>query len=137
MDWCEPTEEEKKAIHNALDLPIIAIIKGLSCEDRKSIYDSLAVKSEYMDDFMKNQEPWISDFKKYWGENHKKDPDQCPEFGTDFLISHEYERFRLYYAAKHPERVRIERADNKRALEFMIETSDAIRVSKLISALPK
>ena len=138
MDLIEPTEEEKKAIHDLHDLPIIAIIKGLSSEDRKLIYDSIAVKQDYKKDFGNIQLPWISDFKHYWAQNHKYDPELDPaRFSDDYIRSHECERFRLYYAAKYPERVVIEKPQNVKALEFMIETAQAIRMSKLISDLPK
>lgn len=68
MDWKEPTEEEKRAIHDPLDIPIIGVIKGLSCDDKKLIYDSISVKPEYREDYDLTQKPWISDFKKYWGK---------------------------------------------------------------------
>ena len=128
----DPTEEEKKAIHDPLDIPIIAVIKGLDCDDRKLIYDSIKIKDEYKDDFMKTQEPWISDFKKYWGENNHKDPSSCSdEFSKDYLKSHEYERFRLYYAAKHQDRIEIKKV-NRKTLEFFLETEEFIRIEKLI-----
>ncbi|VVB82797.1 Uncharacterised protein [uncultured archaeon] len=131
MDWQEPTEEEKRAIRDSRDIPIIAVIKGLSCEDRKLIYDSIAVKSEYETDFMKTQEPWIEDFKTYWGENHHQDPSDSPEFGNDFVNSREYERFRLYYAAKHPDRIEIKHL-NRRTLDFFVETEEFLRIENLI-----
>jgi hypothetical protein len=138
MDWKEPTEDEIRAAHDSSDLPIIAIIKGLSSEDRKLIYNSLSVKEDHKEDFMKTQEPWIRDFKHYWRQNHcDEDPDSNPqEFSADYLKSCENERFRLYYAAKYPDRVRIEHPENTRALEFMLETCNAVEISKLISALP-
>ena len=137
MDWNNPTEAEKKAIRDLRDIPIIAVIKGLSCEDRKLIYDSIKVKDEYRDDFMKSQEPWISDFKEYWGQNHHQDPDICSgEFSTDYLNSHENERFRLYYAAKHPDRVEIKKV-HRRVLEFLLETEEFIRIENLILSTTK
>ena len=138
MDWTTPTPEEIRAIHDPSDLQIIAIIKGLSPADRKLIYDSLRVKEEHRPDFDKSQEPWIRDFKHYWRENHCQDPDIATgEFSTDYLTSCQNERFRLYYAAKHPDRVRIEHPENVRALEFLVETHDAIQLYELVSALPK
>ncbi|MEK6827158.1 MAG: hypothetical protein AABX99_01590 [Nanoarchaeota archaeon] len=137
MDWQDPTEEERKAIHDPSDIPIICVIKGLSCEYRKLIYDSIRVKSEYEKDFEETQLPWISDFKEYWGENHHKDPDSCTdEFSTDFFNSREYERFRLYYAAKHPDRIEIKKV-NRRALEFLLEIDEAIKIGNLIIPLVK
>jgi hypothetical protein len=137
MKYEVPTEEEKRAIHDPSDLPIIALIKGLSEEERKLIYNSIKIKFCYQSDFEERQMPWIGDFKHYWKENNHKDPEvDTGEFSTAFLQSHEYERFRLYYAAKYPDRVIIDKPQNVRALEFMIETNNAIEVSKLISALP-
>jgi hypothetical protein len=136
MDWCELTEEEKKALKNKEDLPIIGVIKGLNSEDLQSIYESLAVKEEYREDFMKTQITWISDFKGYWGVNHNRDPDTSPEFGIDFLNSHEPQRFRLYYAAKYPERVEI-RKIRRKTLDFLTETEDAIKVVKAYNSLIK
>jgi len=134
MDWCEPTEDEKKALRNKEDLPIIGVIKGLNSEDLQLIYESLAVKDEYRKDYMETQTTWISDFKGYWGVNHKQDPDTSPEFGTDLLNSHEPQRFRLYYAAKYPERVEV-RKIHRKTLDFLIETEDALKVVKAYHSL--
>jgi len=132
MDWKEPTEEEKRAIRDSRDIPIIAVIKGLTPEDRKLIYDSIRIKSEYEKDFEKTQEPWIEDFKTYWGENHHRDPSSCTEeFSTDFLNSCEYQRFRLYYAAKYPERIEINHV-NRRTLDFFVESEEFLRIENLI-----
>ena len=133
----EPTEQEKKAVRDPLDIPIIAVIKGLSCDDRKLIYDSIRVKEDYKDDFMSLQKPWISDFKEYWSENHNhQDPDGCVEFGNDLVNSKEFERFRLYYAAKYPERVEIKNV-NQRTLEFFLEAEEFMRIEKLIVSTVK
>jgi len=137
MDWMEPTEQEKKAVRDPLDIPIIAVIKGLGCEDRKLIYDSIRVKEDYQADFMETQGFWISDFKEYWIENHNyQDPTGCVEFGNDLVNSKEFERFRLYYAAKYPERIEIKKV-NKRVLEFLLETEEFMRIEKLIVSTVK
>jgi hypothetical protein len=131
-DWHDPTPQEIKAIHNISDVPIIAVIDGLSCEDRKLIYDSIVVKEEYKEDFKNIQIPWMGEFKGYWRENHdNKNPTGCPEFGTDLVNSHEYERSRLYYAAKYPDRVDFKNK-NKRTLEFFWEVDSAIKIGNAI-----
>jgi hypothetical protein len=133
MDWHNPTIEEIKAIHNPADIPVISVVDGLTNEDRKLIYDSLEIKPEYKSDFTNVQTLWLSDFKNYWGKNHKIEPDGCEEFGNDLVNSHEYERFRLYYAAKHPEGVIIKKV-NKKVLEFLLETEQATKFGDLIIA---
>ena len=137
MDWKDLNDEEKKAIRDSRDVPIIAVIKGLACEDRKLIYDSIKIKSEYEPDYNESQRPWISDFKGYWKENNHKDPEVCSEeFSADFIKSHEYERFKLYYAAKHPERVEIKHI-NRRTLDFFAEIEDFLRIENLILSTTK
>lgn len=130
MDWHTPTAEEIKAIRDPADIPIISVVDGINDQDRKLIYDSLEIKEEYKSDFMKVQTLWLSDFKNYWGKNHHKEPDGCEEFGNDLVNSHEYERFRLYYAGKHPERINIK--INKRVLEFLLETEQATKFGDLM-----
>jgi hypothetical protein len=132
MDWHDPTPQEIKAIHNVYDVPIIAVIDGLSEEDRKFLYNSIVVREEYKEDFKNIQILWMGDFKGYWKENHQnKDPTECPEFGDDFVKSCEYERSRLYYAAKYPDRVDLKNK-SKRTLEFFLEIDSAIKIGNAI-----
>jgi hypothetical protein len=110
----------------------------LSPEDRKLIYNSISVKEEYRKEYDNRQLPWISDFKGYWAKNHdNKDPDEfVHEFSVDFLKSCENERYRLYYAAKYPERVEIKKV-NRKVLEFLLETEEFLRIEKLIISTTK
>lgn len=132
-EWAEPTAEEKKAIRNPLDIPIIAVIKGVSPEDRKLIYDSIDVKDEFRGHYKELQLPWVSDFKGYWAKNHNnKDPDEyVGEFIEDYKKSCENERYRLYYAAKYPEKIEIKKV-NRKVLEFLLEAEEFLRIEKLI-----
>jgi hypothetical protein len=136
-DWHSPTPQEIKAIHDPYDIPIISVIDGLPCKDRKLIYDSIEVKDEHKEEYNHRQLSWISDFKEYWSENHNnQDTTGCAEFGTDFINSKEFERFRLYYAAKHPERMNIT-GINKRTLDFFVEVEEAIEFGNSIIPLIK
>jgi len=138
MEWAEPTEQEKRAIHNPLDIPIIAVIKGVNPEDRKLIYDSIDLKEEFREHYKELQLPWVSDFKGYWAKNHdNKDPDEYSgEFIADYKKSCEFERFKLYYAAKYPNNIIIKHV-NRRDLEFLLETDEFLRVEKLILSTTK
>lgn len=137
VDWKDLTEKQIQAIRDKSAIPIIAVIDGISSEDRKLIYNSIITKPEYAKHFEELQSPWISDFKGYWGKDHDKNPDDCvSEFSTDYLKSCECERFRLYYAAKYPERVEITKV-SRRVLEFFLEADEFMRIGNLINSTIK
>lgn len=136
MDWHDPTEQEKKAIHNVLDCPIVAIIDGLTPGDRKKIYDSIWIKDEHKVEYNHLQIPWISDFKEYWGEKHCQDPDTSSRFSEEYLESGECERYKLYYAVKNPDKIEIRKV-NRRVLEFFLEADEVIKIENLIVPIIK
>ncbi len=128
MDWVEPTLEEANTIDDETDFPIVGIIKALSCEERKLISDSLLFKKEFFRDYLGRQEKWINDFEWFWTINHNGEYDNS-KCNDSLLESHELERYRLFYAAKYPERMEIIH-QNERTFKFLEETSFAIRIIK-------
>jgi|WetSurMetagenome_2_1015567.scaffolds.fasta_scaffold682329_1 hypothetical protein len=126
MDWVDPTLEEVKAIDEEFDFPIVGIIKALSSEERKLISDSLLFKPDFRGDYLKRQEKWINDFKWFWSKNHNGSLESscCND---DLLKSRELERYRLFYAAKYPERMDIIHP-NERTSRFLEETTYAVRI---------
>lgn len=136
MDWQDPTIQEVKTLHDKSDFAIIGVIKAISPEDRKLIYNSLIFKSEFREVYLKEQEPWIKDFNWLWGINHCKEVYEPSRCNDDLLESHELERYRLYYAAKYPERMEIIHI-NRRTLDYLLETEDVLKVVRsIISMLP-
>lgn len=105
LHWHELTDEERKAIHDTKDYPIISVIDGLPVDVLKEIYFSLGfVKSEFETDYKKEEINWIRDNEYYWEENNHRSHRGDPQYIKDFFDSHLCERFRLYYAARHPGR---------------------------------
>jgi hypothetical protein len=106
--WHELTEEEKKAIHNPDNYPIISIIKGIPRETKEKIYHELCdvpslVKKKYEHEQIK----WLNDAGQYLWENefHKDktiDVQKTGLFVNEILHSPIRIEYRLYYVAKNP-----------------------------------
>lgn len=126
VPWHELSEDERKAIRNPTDCPIISVIDGLSSEDRKQIYNSIKIKSDYYPDFAETQKQWVEDLCWYMGQKLQKDVKNCQEF-LEEINGPFHERFRLYYAAKNPANIEIIKV-NRRALEFLLEVDEVIKV---------
>jgi len=126
VPWHELSEEERKAVRNPTDCPIISVIDGLSPEDRGQIYNSIKVKPNYYIDFAKTQKAWMEDLCWYMGQKLKKDVRNCKEF-LEEINGAFHERFRLYYAAKNPNNIEIIKV-NQKTLEFLLEVEEVIKI---------
>jgi len=125
--WHNLTEEEKGAIRDPRDYPLLSVIDGLSSQERRSIYRAIRFKD--IGDYKREELPWLRDFIHYLVENRKKkDLDCSPEtinkiFFDEMEKDGIHERFRLYYAAKF--RDRIEKPTGKEVTDFLSEV-DAV-----------
>jgi hypothetical protein len=95
--WHELTEEEKKAIHNPKDYPVISVIKAIPQDILNKLDKTLFYLSESKNYklFMDEELPWLEDFLWYKGEGQKNGVSwdrMCAEY-------------RAYFAAEHPERI--------------------------------
>lgn len=108
----ELSETEKKAIRNPEDYPIISTIDGLSKKDLSMINRAIFIDSknhELFHEYMDEEKPWVTDFQHYYGENHKDlvDAVHTTSFCDEFKHSNLCKRYRLYFAAKHPNKIEI------------------------------
>jgi hypothetical protein len=121
------SEKKIKAIHDINDIPLIVFLDNLPKEDRNLIYKSIRVKEEFEPTFEKFQEPWINDYKEYWGLNNEKNPDEfTAEFSKDYLASGEYERCRICFAVKRFDCIEIPHV-NEKTLDFLLEAHKLIK----------
>jgi len=115
--WEELTEEEKKAIHNQEDIPIISIIKGIPAEEKKEIYNHINHKDASFHHYMQEQTEWVKDLIFYMNQKYNRDMSKSPELAEEIMNNLCY-RFRLYFAAKYIGEIKI--CDkNKKAIEFV------------------
>ena len=94
--WHDLTDEEKNAIHNPGDYPIISVIKGIP-QGVLNKLDALLVSLSSDKSFFNEELPWVRDF--LWYKNEKK---ACGDNSSWGRMCIEY---RLYFAAKHPDRI--------------------------------
>lgn len=128
--WRDLKPDELKAIHNREDYPIIAVVDGLSEDERKEIYSSIKVKPDYCNDFAQQQTTWINDLCYYLGQKLGKDAKDCQELSQE-INGPFHERFRVYYAAKYPNRIEVFKV-NRLTLDFLTEIDDINRLEKLV-----
>lgn len=127
--WHSLTPDEKNAIRDPNDYPILSVIGGLSPDERKKIYR--LIRFPNIEHYNQMQKPWISDFILYLDENLRRSgKDHSPEIIKEFLLDEMidgalHERFRLYYAAKY--RTFIEPPTDTTLTEFLSEVDTAIK----------
>jgi hypothetical protein len=118
--WNNLSEEEKRAIHDPRDYPIISVIKKLSHEQVRDIAKSVRVKDDFLTHYLKEQKLWIRDAKWYMGINLNRDVSNL-ELADEILERGLGEKFRLYYAAKYP--TNIEYSSNHSLVDFLLNTN--------------
>lgn len=106
------SDEEKKVIQDERDIPLIAIINGLSAEERRKIYDSIHVIDVKYSNSL--QADWVSIFRYYLGKNRERQKLDCSHEVVEQLVVEELlkgdgavmrERFRIYHAITHRENI--------------------------------
>lgn len=129
--WHNLTDEEKRAIRDPNDYPILSIVDGFSPEERRRIYGSIKFKD--LAHYKAEEIPWLRDFIHYLVENRKKkDLDVSIDtinkiFFDEMNQDGIHERFRLYYAAKFREK--IEPPMYREAIDFLSEVDKALTIS--------
>ncbi len=102
--WHNLSIEERGVIDNEEDCPIISVIDGLSYDFLERVYHSLELKKFFFKEYLKEEKKWGEKNKYLWGAEHHKNPSICSDYVQDFIDSRLPQRFRLYYAAKNPNR---------------------------------
>lgn len=109
------SEEEKNAIPNQEDYPIISIINGLwktayiSFDMIDKVIHIPSKDRDLFHQYLSEERVWVNDFEYYYGQNHKDITDaiHTPPFCEEFKKSDICKRYRLYFAAKHPDKIKI------------------------------
>ncbi len=94
--WHDLTEEEKRAIHNPQDYPVISVVKAIP-QDISSKLDKLLAALSNDKSFNYEELPWVKDFLWYKGEKGREEGVSWNRMCIEY---------RLYYAAKHPDRIK-------------------------------
>jgi len=97
--WHDLTEEEKRAIHNPQDYPVISVIKSIPQHTLNKLDEILASLSSDKS-FFSEELPWLKDF--FWYKNEKGEKKACSENSSWNRMCVEY---RLYFAAKHSDKI--------------------------------
>jgi len=111
--WANLSEDERNAIKDKNDYPLIAVIDGLPLSERKQIYETLLPRSEYLGHYARKEKEWMLDFVHYLVENRGKSNLDCSHDAIEKILVEEmsqgatHERFRLYCAAKYPQWVAV------------------------------
>lgn len=111
------TKEEKLAIHDPRDYPIISLIKEMSPEELKEVYNSIKFKEEFRRHYVEEEKLWIRDAAHYMRINSKKPVITDVEIADEILNNNLHEKFRIYYAAKY--RSNVELSENSRLIKFL------------------
>jgi hypothetical protein len=106
--WHDLTEDEKRAIHNPEDYPIISVIKAIPQDILKKL-DKLLIPLSSDKSFFIEETPWLRDF--FWYKNEGK---ACDDSSSWDRMCIEY---RLYFAAEHPDK--IENPSNPEIKDFL------------------
>ncbi len=136
--WHTLSEEEKNAIRDKRDYPILCVIDGLSPDERKRIYDTIQIHPTSLPSFMVKQKEWLSDFVYYLDENLKRrnlahSPEVINDLVLDEIINGSmHERFRLYWAARN--RSEIMPSDSQELTDYLTEVDKAIELLRVKSA---
>jgi len=105
--WHNLSAEEKKAIHNPEDYPIISVIDGMPLPLKKTLDHELDyISSLDPKKYGESQISWINDFAYYlWEKNFDKDPkiniQKTNLFFEEFCKSSVPIDYRLYFTAKN------------------------------------
>lgn len=123
--WHELSDKEKKAIHNSRDYIFISVIDGIPGRLLDVIYKSIQIRDEYRCFYNELQKQWISDMIWYLGEKIHGDARRSQELSEKMLEEHLCERFRLYFAAKNPNKIEVIH-ENKFVRDFLSEVNREI-----------
>ncbi len=119
----ELSEEEKRAIHDPRDYPVISLIDGLSPSDMDEIYKAIRIKQEFQSGYIILEKSWIRDSLYFWVENHLKNhkPEDIAGFTEELIKGPLIKRYRLYFALKHPSK--IETSENKKLTTLLLQAA--------------
>lgn len=101
------SEKEVGAVQDKEDYPLLSVIYGLSSKDLDLIYHTIFIDSKnksLFHDYMFKQEKWLEDFRYYYCMNKHQDVSCTNEF-CESLREGPTKTYRLYFAAKHPDKV--------------------------------
>lgn len=102
--------EEKNLITDPSDYPLISEIKGIPEDALKKIDKSIKIKKEYQKFHNDLQNLWVGVFKWFYCQNRDIN---CEEklyskestFASDFLFSGLPQKFHLYFAIRHSDKI--------------------------------
>jgi len=116
--WEHLTREEIHEIQDEKDIPIFSVIKGLTPQQRETLYRVLKpikVDGQYM----KEQGHWMQDSEYYCGRTLGGSPKEInPEVMCNEALK-QAQRYRLYYLVKHESELVIDSKAKKEDLDLV------------------
>ena len=123
--WHDLSSSEKNMIRDPQDVPIYYVLENLSPQERSQLYGGIRIKPEYFQDFRDVQGPWMGEHEYLLGLDLFRKGMPCSHSDINEKVVHV--RCKLFYTAKHPERVEPTSPEGTHLLESFIQRVEEAR----------